>query len=581
MRFSGGLALVVLFLGAAARAQDATPTAQPSLSAPVALPDAAEEAAEADRVKAATNPVPQAPVFTGSNITTKAPPRELLVFTGTILLNEFVYRAVLGVPKDAIAVPETARLVAEKLAKFLGDAGYDLAKVRAQVKGDQIEVQVDEGALDKIVVMGAGWLTALRFRAALDLPLNVFNRRLFEAQMPKLAKDFGFSDFKYEVWPVHLLAADNGVALEGIEELRAMPIVQARAYELRVLTHGDPWGTGFSPEVLLDGSIGLGVGGRYRLKDVFQQGDRWQAHFRLGGTLRSSLDPDGGTSPVNTLDYLTTRWLSRAWGGSERGLRFTIVPRYELWSMQRSDLSLDSFRIQTLELGAGAGSQLFPTFSLFFTGGFQRRWIFDVKPETLVPVASDVSSVPGVQNRAFLRANSTYTFNPGELRQDERDSVSLELTAVRPTAPANSGFFRFDAQGHKLFNLGWNELRVGLHYGGELGTIDYPDEISLDGFLRVGFGLNKHTHRAGTGSLELRYSILRDKFKVGLFNDLGFWRHLPRDDSSESSELAGSAGGGLFFLFYDQLQVDAYYGVGWSADGYKNAGLVLAIKEAF
>src|SRR4051794_24942009 len=223
---------------------------------------------------------PAAPVFAGSNAAAPDAPRELLVFKGTVLLNEYVYRAVLGVPRDAAAVPETARLVAEKLAGFLRDAGYDLAKVRARVKGDQIEVEVDEGALDKILVMGSGWLTALRFRAALDLPLHVFNRRLFEAQMPKLAKDFGLSNYKYEIWPVHLLDADQGASMKDIAELRAMPVVQARAYELRVLTRGEPWGTGFSPEVLIDGSIGVGAGGRYRLKDVFQDGDRWQAHFR-------------------------------------------------------------------------------------------------------------------------------------------------------------------------------------------------------------------------------------------------------------------------------------------------------------
>ena len=54
---------------------------------------------------------PAAPVFAGSNAAAPDAPRELLVFKGTVLLNEYVYRAVLGVPRDAAAVPETARLV--------------------------------------------------------------------------------------------------------------------------------------------------------------------------------------------------------------------------------------------------------------------------------------------------------------------------------------------------------------------------------------------------------------------------------------------------------------------------------------
>jgi hypothetical protein len=524
------------------------------------------------------------PLLSGTSATrdAAAAAHQLLVFKGTLLLNEFIYRAVMGLPQDATASPETSKLVAATLANFLREAGYELAKVRAQVKGDQIEVEIDEGALDKIIVFGTGWLTALRFRSALAMPMDVFNRRLFELQMPKLARQFGLSNYRYELWPVHLLDTDNAAPLEGIEELRAMPMLRAaRGYELRVLTHGDPWGAGFSPEIILNGSIGFGVGGRYRLKDVIQDGDRWQAHFRLGGTMRSSLDPNGGTHPVNTLDYVTTRWLSPPLGGKPAGLRITVAPRFELWTLQRSDLNLDSYRIQTLELGAGAGSQLSSGFALFFTTGVQRRWIFNVEATKGTALSLDVTQVPNVSNRGFLRANSTYTFNPDELRQDMRDSVALELNAVAPMSAHGGGFFRFDLQGRKLFALGWHELRTGLHLGGALGDIWYPDDIPLDDFLRIGFGLAKHTHRAGTLSLEFRYSLLRDKVKLAVFNDVGLWRHLPRDDVQQGAELAGSAGGGIGLFLLDQLQLDVLYGVGWSADGYMRNGLALSIKEAF
>lgn len=529
-----------------------------------------------------------APVFTGSstNVGADAPaPPDLVVFKGTLLLNEFIYRAVLKLPKDTEATPQTAKVIAAELASFLGEAGYDLAKVRAQVKGGQIEVTIDEGALDKVIVVGTGWITAIRFRAALNLPLDVFNRRLFELQMPRLARQFGLRGYRYELWPVHLIETDNAGQLDATgfgAELRALPLIRpARGYELRIFAVTNPWSTGFSPEILLGGSIGYGVGGRYRWKDLIQNGDRWQLHFRAGAASRSHLGPDGGTFFVNSNDYVSGRWISKPWDGSVRGLRMTIAPRAELWSLQRGDLNVEGYRIGTLEGGTGAGAQLTAEFSLFFTLGLQRRWIYSLHPGPLLPLPPDVLLVPNVSSRGFLRMNSQYILNPLELRQDLRNGFTVELNAFRPTATSDRGYFRFDVQGKRILPFGWHELRAGLHLTGELGDVLFVDEIALEDHLRLGFGLVKYTKRVGSLSLEFRYSLLRDKVKVGLFNDLGVWRHLPRDDKLESPELAGSFGGGLFFFVFDELQIDAYYGVGWSTDGAPRTGLALAIKEAF
>lgn len=532
------------------------------------------------------------PVLRGSSAlpSAQAAP-DVLVFKGTRLLSEYVYRAVLKLPPDAQATPAMARTVAATLADFLRDAGYDLATVRAQVTGSQIEVSVDEGALDKIIVAGTGWITALRFRGALDLPLDVFNRRAFEAQMPRLARRFGLRGYRFELWPVQLIDKDNAMALDGIEELRALPMLQpARAYELRIFAETEKWGSGFSPEILLNGRIGTGVGGRYRWRDLVQQGDRWQAHFRVGGAMRSPIDPDRSSYLVNTNDYFTTRWLSKPWDGTSSGLRLTVAPRAELWSLQRKDLGLEGYRIGTLELGAGAGAQLRPEFSLFFTLGMQRRWIFNRKagrdpkapppPPDAPPFIDDVMRVPLVSWRGFLRANSTYTFNPTELRQDLRSDVSAELNVFRPTVAGDKGFVRLDLTGRRLFPFGWHELRASIHFTGQLGDVAYVDEIPLADHLRIG-SLDKYTKRATSLSLELRYSLLRDRIKVGVFNDIGVWRHLLRDDPSQAADLAGSTGAGAFFFVFDELQIDIFYGVGWSTMSSARPGLALAIKEAF
>ncbi|MGZ6143307.1 MAG: hypothetical protein ACXWLM_08210 [Myxococcales bacterium] len=532
---------------------------------------------------AAELPPAEGPVLRGSNKDAVASAgHELLAFKGTLLFNEFVYRAVVMLPPEAGPDAKTARLVATEIASFLREAGYELAKVRAQPKDDQIEIEVDEGALDKIIFVGAGWITALRFRAMLNLPLDIFNRRLFEAQMPQLQKRFGLSNYTFELWPVHLIDQDNAGALEKVEELRAMPLVRpARGYELRVFTKGEAWGTGFSPEVLLGGSIGYGIGGRYRWKDLIQDGDRWQMHFRVGGAFRSHLD-DGSSYFVSSDDYVSGRWLSRSWDDSKSGLRMTIAPHVEMLSLQRGDpmLHVEKYRIGTIELGTGAGAQLTPEYFVYLTTGFQRRFIFDLLTEKGTEIAPDVAKVPSVSNRAFLRLNTGYTSNPYELRQDLRNGATLQLDAFRPFN-TDSGFFRFDLQGHQLFFFGWHELRLGTHVSAEAGDVWFVDEIPLESHLRIGFGLQKFTERAGSISLEFRYSLLRDKIKIGAYNDIGVWRHLPRDDPKQSPELAGSAGAGAFFFVFDELQIDAYYGIGWSSDGPLQPGIALAIKEAF
>src|SRR5207302_474259 len=87
---------------------------------------------------------------------------------------------------------------------------------------------------------------------------------------------------------------------------------------------------------------------------------------------------------------------------------------------------------------------------------------------------------------------------------------------------------------HRLFTFGWHELRAGGRVAGET-EVAYVDEIPLADHLRIGFGLDKYTRRVASLSLEFRYSLLRDKVKVGVFNDVGVWRHLPRDDAAVRS----------------------------------------------
>jgi hypothetical protein len=253
----------------------------------------------------------------------------------------------------------------------------------------------------------------------------------------------------------------------------------------------------------------------------------------------------------------------------------------EFWQLQRRDLRVESYRTSIFDLGTGAGAQLSPEFAIFFTVGWQRRWIFDAVPQKDTTFHGDVTDVPNVSNRVFLRMNSQYIFNPGELRQDMRNTLGMELTGYRPTGAHDRGYLRLDVTGLRIFQLGWHELRVGSILSGEAGNIWFLDEIPLADHLRIGFGLVKFTHGVGSVSLEFRYSLLRDKVKLALFSDTGVWRHLARDDAQETPTVSGSSGAGLCLFLFDEIQLDAYYGAGWSTDSPLKTGLALSIKEAF
>src|SRR5207302_9049803 len=85
---------------------------------------------------------------------TLVPERPLLVFHGNVLLNDLLYRSLLDLPAGAKATRERARSVASRILSFLRRAGYELATVRARVVGDQIDLEIDEGQLDKLIFLG-------------------------------------------------------------------------------------------------------------------------------------------------------------------------------------------------------------------------------------------------------------------------------------------------------------------------------------------------------------------------------------------------------------------------------------------
>jgi len=127
------------------------------------------------------------------------PGRPLVVFHGNVLLDEVVYRSALDLPDTARATPDQALEVSGKIRGLLRRAGYDLASVSAVVKGDQSAVEIDEGRLDKIIVLGEGIMESFRFKLELAMPEGVFNRPILERQLLVLADRYRLRQYSYEL----------------------------------------------------------------------------------------------------------------------------------------------------------------------------------------------------------------------------------------------------------------------------------------------------------------------------------------------------------------------------------------------
>lgn len=85
----------------------------------------------------------------------------------------------------------------------------------------------------------------------------------------------------------------------------------------------------------------------------------------------------------------------------------------------------------------------------------------------------------------------------------------------------------------------------------------------------------------GVTSLELRYSLRREVFKVGAFLDGGLFGDEGRGRRVAGTKIAGATGLGIHTLLLDVLQLDLYYALGVTSDGELSQGVGLNASKAF
>ena len=510
-----------------------------------------------------------------------------LVFVrGNILFNQWVYRALLEQPEPT-ATTAAARRVRARLSDFLRRAGYTLATVKVQVEEGRIAVDVDEGQLDKIVLLGVGAWDSVRFHLELELPDDVYNRPLLDQRLDALCKRHRLLRCTATLIELDPQPGNpfGQVTIDSLEELGGGLVPEAlfraaRAYELQVTLEQQPQHSGFWPVLDVGGQDGVKIGANGFLSDLPLTGGSTDLKLRVGGNFRGHLDSNG-SGPVFTRATAEARIRFPAYG--EGRLRPALGLLADLSSGQRGDLGVDVFYQARLEVVAAAdftplghGREL--EFGLGV--GLRRNAIFGLR--TVAPVDPIVAVTPGDLFRPFVLFFFRSDLSPKELRWDRHHQVET-VARLRSggTGGGNGAELSADASYQKYVGLGWHEFWIRGHGTAHFGDTLYPDESSLGGDLRGALG-GTFVRKSASVLTEFRYSLVRDLLKISVFDSLAaFGRIADRVNFTENPQGALAVGLGIHGLLWTVVAVDLYGAMAWTTDGKFGTGIALEVHEAY
>jgi hypothetical protein len=497
--------------------------------------------------------------------------RDLIEIDGNLVLVDEVYLAVVELPDDAEATSETAQDVAQQILDFLRRAGYALAKVEATAFGGRIHVTVDEGRLSRIVVRGRDFASSLAIRLNVELPYDVFNK----PQLERMLQQFQGGDgaVRYVLVPVRAVEhlgpqMDPLALLPGGRPGAAAP----GAYELHIHFSGGSRGSSLSVVAGVDPDS-MRAGGELKGSSGILDGDRWELEAQVGAHYFVQL-PSQAEELAFSRVFGDGRWLPPAF--FREVLRPSLRVREDLVRRQRTDLLVESYWWNRVELAAGLAAEPRRGFDLSAEMGLQQRDLFAIsqiqEPGTTVPLESSSAMV------WFTALTARLVFDPDRLRADRRHHLLVE---VRQSVGTDQlPFWLVDASHRRVFEFGWNELWLRSTIAGVGGKYEIADAIPMH-FLRGVFGNQFYLDRAAALVLDYRVSIQRDVFKVGFFHEAAVFREAVGSASAGDIHGGNSFGPSFHALVLDVFQFDLSYAVGFLDDGSFDHGISFHLEKAF
>ena len=507
----------------------------------------------------------------------------ILHFEGNQVFPGEVYKTVLELAATATTAPSeppgSKEFVERQITQFLRKSGYLLATVTASADDERggLVVQIDEGRLDRIIVVGQGVVRTLQTQVNLNLPQNVFNRFVLERQLAALVRDRGLDEATYQVVPMEQVVDHLGIQLTHDTLLGAnIGISPGAPHELLIRLDQPEWRLGIAPGIGFQSPDGFHVAGTYRTASLFKDDDRWftelQVAFRSFEALFSSNDNVGFSRGA-----AINRWYGPPL--LDGLLRPTIELDLRLQSRFRGDLSINRYFFAPLSATLQLSVEPLRGLTIKAGGGVQFRKLFEVDPEpdTVLLVRTEEQTM-----RGFGEVSAIWNLEPDKLRQDRQQTIEVSALYFTGGGSQFDGFGRLHGTYDKMFNIGYDELWFELDGVLLLGDVPFYDEVALgDGFVRLGYGGDFFMRKAAAISTEYRLSIRKETFKISLFNDAAVFQELRDDRSVVGLEFSDSVGVGLHFLVLNTFQVNTYVGVGFVPSRPALPGVSLQVTQAF
>lgn len=505
-----------------------------------------------------------------------------LRFRGNKVLPEEMYRNALQLPSGSEPDPATALYIEETLYGFLVKSGYELATVGAVLTKDGIDVQIDEGQLEKVVFTGRLTFNTLRFRLELFIDQEVFNRPALERQIAVLSKKIGLPVVRWSLVPTpnpnHMGPQIETLgAIEGIQFLHAR-----KRYELWFFFEEKEWDSGLGIDLRSGYIDGLEVGLNYQGMGLY--GDRWRVAASGGMGLRWRID-DHTLYPGFSRAYAEGQWFSQKY--FER-LRWGVWLNGNLLSRQRWDLDVEDFREANASLSMHVTIDLSQSAKLVPTLGVQWRRVYDIKETP----RWDERLVPEHNQRlwAFAELLAEWVVDPENQRWDRRHKLELgarwyfgrALDPVPAGAPTFVSYGWLTERYQKVFEFGWHDLWLKTRARVLFGDSQFQDEENVGEVLKGVFG-GTFVRKAGNVGAEFRFSLNRDVLKLSFFTEVAAFGEVCRlenpvinpdftgdrgacrinpNKNGEVFRLGFSAGPGIHALIQGMFQIDIYTTVG-------------------
>lgn len=498
---------------------------------------------------------------------------------GNLALQSEVYRAVLFVPEGAEANQALADMLALQVKQFLVESGYELANATGAVEDGKVVLDVKEGRLERIVFRG--WLNfnMVRFRLALDLPKQVFNRPALERQVAELSKAFHLETPRWTLVPTQRREHEG----PQIEELFTSELLIAgqplavpqQDYELHFVFPEREWNVGPGIDLRSSYFDGLELGVNYQGRSLFAKDDRWRVAAMGGAGLRQDIDANRFyVFPSRVL--LDTQWHSPRFGQVTRSI---VALRAEGLARQRRDLNLENYYSVAPELSVNV--QVRPLEGLALTAGYGVQYFFvgglRGPLSGALPLAGDIRP----RWRSDLRLHAELTFDTPDGRWDRRHGAWLEahLWSIVNQLSLPT-LLELRAGWQKYFAFGWHDLILRVKGVWLYGDVLFPFEEPLGDYLRGTFG-DVFVRTAAGARAEFRFSLTRDLFKVGVFLDGAGYGEVDRLTGQQTPRWGAAFGPGFHALFEGMFQMDVNLSFGLLSTGRFNTGVHAVLIKTF